>query len=102
MSDRAKQAGEAAIEALDRALACKPKRDGKAFAEVTKHLCEMRDLMIADARATLDGLPGAVDRLERLNGIISATLAGHFPLGNAPWPEIEQARHALEGMVTQA
>ncbi len=80
-----------ALAALDRALEHRPDRDGQAFSDVTEHLCRMRDLLIAERRSGA----GAEDRLGRLNAIISSTLAGHFPLGNTPWPLVEQARDAL-------
>jgi len=92
----AKSEGKTALDALDRALAAKPKADGHAFAEMTEHLCGMRDIMIADLRSER----GAErDRLERLNAIISTALAGHFPLGNIPWQEVEHARGALKELI---
>lgn len=91
--------GEAALAALDRALAAKPKKDGPAFTATTEHLCTMRDRMIAALRGDF----GADDsRLQRLNAIISTSLAGHFPLGNIPWPEIEHARGALAELIGEA
>ena len=87
--------GEAALAALDRALAAKPTRDGHAFSETTEHLCALRDRMIAERR---DG-GGSRETLERLNSVLSTALAGHFPLGNTPWPEVEHARAALATLV---
>ena len=75
----------------------KPKRDGEAFAATTEHLCRMRDLLIAHCRAGADDHA----RLGQLNAIISSALAGHFPLGNTPWPEVEKARDALRNLVTE-
>lgn len=92
---RALQEGQAALAALDRALAKRPERDGQAFSEMTEHLCAMRDSLITLRRAG----QGSPDRLERLNAVISTALAGHFPLGNAPWPEIEQARGVLRALL---
>ncbi|MDO9708782.1 hypothetical protein [Paracraurococcus lichenis] len=86
--------GRAALAALDRALAQRPERDGQAFTDTTEHLCRMRDLLIAERRR--GGGPG---RLEVLNAIISTALAGHFPLGQTPWDEVEQARGALRRLV---
>ena len=94
----AKAEGQAALEALDRALAQKPKRDGHAFADMTEHLCTMRDLLIGHGRR--DGeLPPL---LGRLNSVISTALAGHFPLGNTPWSEVEHARGVLERLIEEA
>jgi hypothetical protein len=96
MSDSLKAEGAKALEALDRALAHRPKRDGEAFSETTEHLCRMRDLLIGHCRAGA----GLQDKLDRLNAVISSSLAGHFPLGNTPWPEVEKARDALRSLVT--
>jgi len=97
MSASAKKEGQAALQALDQALAAKPKKDGHAFAQTTEHLCTMRDILIGEhrERARDD------NALERLNAIISTSLAGHFPLGNIPWPEIEHARSTLEKLVAE-
>ncbi len=82
-----------ALEAFDRILAHRPDRDGEAFSALTSHLCRMRDQLIASRREGADDA-----KLGHLNAIISLTLAGHFPLGNTPWPAIEQARDALMKM----
>lgn len=91
-----KAEGEKALEALDRALAQKPTRDGTAFSETTEHLCRMRDLMISRRR---DG-SGDQGKLERLNAVISSALAGHFPLGPTPWPEVDKAREELRSILS--
>jgi hypothetical protein len=89
--------GRAALAALDRALSRKPERDGPAFTEVTERLCRMRDLLIAERRRG-----GEAGRLEMLNAIISSALAGHFPLGQTPWAEVEHARGMLRRIVDEA
>lgn len=94
----ARDEGARALEALDRALAHKPKRDGAAFSATTEHLCRMRDLMIVECR----GGGGQRGTLERLNAVISSALAGHFPLGNTPWPEVENARDELRALIAAA
>ncbi|MBL6458723.1 hypothetical protein JMJ55_25645 [Belnapia sp. T6] len=94
----ARAEGEAALAALDRALAQKPKRDGHAFAEMTEHLCTMRDLLIGHGRER----GGPPPLLERLNSVISTALAGHFPLGSTPWSEVEHARGVLQRLIEEA
>jgi len=32
------------------------------------------------------------ERLTHLNGVLSVVLAGHFPLDDVPWDEIDRAR----------
>ncbi|MDT7953109.1 MAG: hypothetical protein RQ966_16530 [Acetobacteraceae bacterium] len=96
MSDTAVSEGRAALAAYDRALAAKPSGDNHAFAETTQRLCAMRHLLIAKGRD-----PASRKQLETLNAVISSVLAGHFPLGGIPWPEVEHARHTLADLVEQ-
>lgn len=98
MPSSARAEGQAALAALDRALAQQPKRDGHAFAEMTEHLCTMRDLLIDHGRTGGAASP----LLERLNSVISTALAGHFPLGRTPWPEVEQARGLLQRLIEES
>lgn len=86
--------GQRALTALDRALAHQPERDGDAFSEATEQLCQFRDAMIGDARAG-----ERRDDLGALNAIISGVLAGHFPLGKTPWPEVQSATDALRRLL---
>ena len=88
--------GHLALEALDRALTHRPDRDGDAFSDATEQLCRFRDVMIADTR---EGEEAHRAHLGRLNAIISAVLAGHFPLGKTPWPEVETAVGALRELM---
>ena len=91
-SDPAFEAAKA-LGALDRALASKPDKDGHDFTASLKHLSRYRDALTAQFRAAGTDETGAVRaRLARVNAIISTVMAGHFPLGPIPWPEIEQAR----------
>ena len=84
-----------ALASLDKAIAHKPRKDDADFAAALEHLCKLRDVLLAGARQ------GAAsrERLGQVNALISVVLAGHFPLGNVPWPEVERARGVLAGMV---
>ena len=84
-----------ALAALDKAIAHKPRRDDADFAAALEHLCKLRDALLAGARQET----ASRERLGQVNALISVVLAGHFPLGSAPWPEIERARGVLAGMV---
>lgn len=98
-SDAAAREGQAALAAFDKALAAEPDRDDYAFSDATKHLCAMRDALIAERRAGRRAGQGTPGQLERLNAVISSALAGHFPLGKTPWQELQQARGVLAGLV---
>lgn len=92
----AEDQARAALASLDKAIAHKPRKDDADFAAATEHLCKLRDLLLAEARQ------GGVSRirLERVNALISVVLAGHFPLGNVPWPAVERARGVLAAMAS--
>ena len=88
---------EASVEALDRALSQRPHRDGQAFTDATKPMCAYRDELRHAVRAAPDDL--AVRRqLKAANLAITLMLAGHFPLGDMPWDQIEILRGHLEAM----
>ncbi len=82
---------QAALAALDAALARRPNKDGHDFAQAATCLAAFRDQLIARQRASGD----AGEPLARLNGIISVVVGAHFPLDKIPWPGMEAARHAL-------
>ena len=87
-------AGKAALDALDAVIAGKPRKSGHDFTAATKHLARFRDELVARHRAAGDEASHAVRaQLTRVNAVISAVLAGHFPIGPIPWPEIEKARN---------
>lgn len=84
-----------ALAALDRALAGRPNKDDQDLTASLKHLCAYRDALTADFRAAGTDGHAVRQRLSGVNAIISTVLAGHFPLGPIPWPEIEHARAKL-------
>ena len=84
-----------ALASLDKAIAHKPRKDDADFAAALEHLCKLRDLLLAEGRQGA----GSRERLGQVNALISVVLAGHFPLGTVPWPEVERARGVLAGMV---
>ena len=88
---------DTSLEALDRALAARPHRDGQAFTEATQPMCAYRDELRHALRATPDDL-AARRRLKAANLAVTLMLAGHFPLGEMPWDQIETLRDHLAAM----
>ena len=84
-----------ALRALDEAIKDAPARNGHAFSRAASCLSAFREETIA-----MHGLDGAEnrERLSRLNAVMSLVLAGHFPLGDAPWDDIRKAREWLSEM----
>lgn len=87
----AEREGHQALAALDRALHTRPARDATDFTLATEHLCAMRRHLSTTAP----------DLLPQLNGVISCSLSGHFPLGKVPWPLITSARGCLQELVSK-
>ncbi len=87
----------AALASLDKAIAHKPRKNDPDFAAATEHLCKLRDMLLAEVR---QGKAASRVRLGQVNALISVVLAGHFPLGSVPWPEVERARGVLAGMAS--
>ena len=91
---------KASLDAFDKVLADKPHKSDRDFTVLTEHLCAFRDELIGQFRAAGDEETRPVrERLSRINAVISTVLAGHFPLGPIPWPEIEKAREHLREAV---
>ena len=90
----------AALAELDKALAAKPHAEGHTFSAAAHERSLLRDKMAAQQRkqgATAESRR----RLEHVNAVISVVLAGHFPLGGVPWPELEKARGWLAALVDE-
>ncbi len=88
---------DAALEALDRALAARPHLDGQAFTDATQPMCAYRDELRHIVRATPDDL-AARRRLKAANLAVTLLLAGHFPTAEIPWAQIEGLREHVVAM----
>ena len=90
--------GHEALRHIDQVLARRPDKDDHALSAATVCLTRLRDGMI---RAHRDGAgtPGSRERLAHVNGVISAVMGIHYPLGSVPWPELDKAREWLACIV---
>lgn len=88
-----------ALEALNEAIGDAPRRNGHAFSRAATCLSAYREELIAQ-----HGLQGEANRqrLSRVNAVLSLVLAGHFPLGDAPWDDIKKGRDWLSELVGPA
>ena len=96
---RARTHGSLALEAVEKLLREKPEKNGQSFSDAISKLVLLRDHYIAGQRA------GATDaqsrkQLGQVNGILSAVIAGNYPLGRVPWHQVEKAREALALVMT--
>ncbi len=92
---------DASLEALDRAIGARPRRDGQAFTDATKPMCAYRDELRRLVRVAPDDLV-ARRRLKAANLAVTLMLAGHFPLGDMPWDQIGSLRDHLQAMQRDA
>jgi hypothetical protein len=93
------EAGREGLGKIDQALAKKPKKDAHALTEATERLCEYRDALIEASRS---GRDEDHTRLSHINAILSVVAGVHFPLGDAPWEELEKARGWLSDLLDKA
>jgi hypothetical protein len=94
------EAGREGLRRIDEALSRKPKRDGRAaLTDATGLLCVYRDSLIEASRS---GRPQDRERLSHINAIISVVAGVQFPLGDAPWEDLEKARGWLSDLLQTA
>jgi hypothetical protein len=91
-------AGREALAAIDRLLADRPDKIGHNFSAATRHLAAWRDAVVQRWRQSA----AEKDRgtLERVNAGLSVILGGQFPLGQVPWPAIEETRRDLQELAS--
>ncbi len=92
------QAGEAALREIAAVLSRRPEKDDHALARASECLARFREDLIARRRAD-EASQSDMERLGRLNAVISVVLGMHFPLGTPPWGELEKARVWLADLV---
>ena len=88
---RVEDRGARALACLDAILAQEPEPEPALFSHATQQLSAFRDALIAER--------GKRVRLDHVNAVISVVLAGHFPLGKVPWPELHKARDWLAAAI---
>lgn len=89
--------GRDALQHLDRAIAAKPVRDGRALSDAVSRLATFRDMVIAAHRR--EGGSKYRSTLDRINAVMSVILAAEFPIGEIPWAEVDKARSWLVDIV---
>ena len=94
-SDRiqSSEAGRTALQVIDKLLAERPEKIGHDFSEATRCLAAFRDELIHNRRSN----PSSQDRerLAKVNTVLAVVVGAHFPLGDIPWSQLEQARALL-------
>jgi hypothetical protein len=85
--------GHAALRIVDKLLVERPTKVGHDFSEATRCLSAFRDELIDHCRRN----PSTADRqrLTSVNTVLAIVVGAHFPLGDIPWPKVEQARSLL-------
>lgn len=89
--------GTRALGWIDKLLAERPKKESHDFSEATRCLTAYRDELVEDWRASRSATDR--QRMGKVNAVLSVIVGGHYPRGDIPWQEIEQARGELKGLV---
>jgi hypothetical protein len=97
MSDDRLQRARAALE---RAMSARPHLDGHALTEATTCVCQYRDDLRKAVRSD-PGDSGGRDRLAAANLAVTLLMAGHYPLGETPWAQMEQLGGLLDRMAAR-
>ena len=93
-------AGHRALAHVERVLEQRPKKDDHELSHATRCLAEFREELIRRSRAQ-GAVAGDYQRLARINAIVSVVMGMHFPIGNAPWGELEKAYGWLKDLVEE-
>jgi hypothetical protein len=91
--------GREALAQIDKALAERPKRDGKTLTGAIRNLAAFRDELVARHRG--DGGSRWRSELEHANAVLSVVMAAEFPIGAVPWDELARARDWLDTLLGQ-
>jgi hypothetical protein len=91
---------DAVLRGLDRLLSDKPERETHDLSVVTRNLTAYRSHVIRSVREK--GSPAdSLDRLARLNAVISALYAVHYPIGLPPWQLLRKARNSFASLASE-
>jgi hypothetical protein len=91
---------EAVLDGLDRLLSDRPERETHDLSDVTRSLTAYRDCVIRRVREKASPADSR-ERLTRLNAIISALYAVHYPIGRPPWPLLRKARDSFAALAIE-
>lgn len=91
---------DAVLRGLDRLLAERPGRETAGLSEVTRCLTAYREQVTRRVRQK-GNPPGSLNRLARLNAVISALYGVHYPIGRPPWPLLQQARDSFAAVAAE-
>ena len=92
--------GREALARLDHLLRDHPAQLAAELTDAVRAVVGLRDAMIA--RRNRAGRATAIDqRLERVNGVLSALISNEFPLTGVRWQRIERARDALRDILAE-
>jgi hypothetical protein len=93
-------ASEAVLHGLDRLLSDRPERETHDLSNVTRNLTIYRDHVIRRVREK--GSPAdSLERLTKLNAVISALYAVHYPIGLPPWQLLRKARECFAALASE-
>lgn len=90
--------GQAALAAIDDALAKQPDPSTHDFAQAVEALTVLREELIRRYRAA----PGLRGCLDRLNSVISVVVGSEYPLPSVRWDRVAKARDVLAEVVKEA
>jgi hypothetical protein len=100
MSEAVRQCCREAVGTLDHLLRNHPAEIAEELSDAVRCVITLRDSMI-DHRDQYGRTPEKDAQLQRVNAVISAIVAGEFPLMGIRWKRIEGARDLLKQVLAE-
>ena len=94
------EAGKRALAAVDQVLNDRPNKIGHDFSEAVIGVSQLREQVIRERRADPSS-HALLQRLGRLNSVLSVLVGAHYPLGDIPWDCLEESRGILAEIVAE-
>ena len=94
MAEHQPPSAQGVLRGIDMLLRHRPERDSHDFSAVMRNLTAYRDHVIGRIRQK-GNPPASLERLSRLNAVISSVYGVHYPIGSPSWALLEKARGAF-------
>jgi hypothetical protein len=100
MADAASTSGEMVLQSIDHVLREKPDRVTHDFSAAMRCLTAYRDEVTRRLREK-GHPPASLERLAKLNAVISSLYGAHYPIGVPPWALLEMARTSFAELAAE-
>lgn len=100
MAEAASTTAEMVLQSIDTLLRERPDRVTHDFSAATRCLTSYRDEVIRRIREK-GRRPASLERLAKLNAVVSSLYGAHYPIGSPPWELLEKARASFAELAAE-